>query len=590
MNQTVEELRRAATDMLHVTFVEPVRDGRPRPRSWPLGLGTVGLACAAVFVLLGLAILGSGWLRQADRMVQSHTSGESVPASSIPLLLVAVVLAFALALTAALHAPWWLRVCLLALTGEGVLFFLAPQLTSAWAALPAVVGVGGLVVFTIVRWFGSYAWWEFAVVLALLMVAMFGPWLTPQDFSFGIDTRLTAIEGAMGTLQPLILPAVIVAASAPAQIVVTAAQATAARPVGRGLFRAGLVVAAVAFTATAGFAIAGGDAGPTALVAAVALLVPTVAVVVVFVRRAAAPTPPAPEEYPPAWGAWLYPLAAAISVVMVAIFVLTVVQSVANLARARVLANVLNQVWYLINENQPGTWWRGVVGVIALVLAWRFSTRRRLTEAVLLGSFAVVALIDVIGLAPGLDPIHQRSAEVTGFLVGGVAVVIAVVLLARGRLDRTAAVGLMTVLLLGILYPQRQLLSDPISAALQIAPAALLIFGISWRVLTEAQVTYTASARYPQSTRILLFLANIMLAGAGIAWVSLSRGTGTAADPSAWAVVGDSYLGEPLFYAGLISGVWLMLRPTAARIEPVIEEPEPGTENAPAPLTGDIRA
>ncbi len=55
-------------------------------------------------------------------------------------------------------------------------------------------------------------------------------------------------------------------------------------------------------------------------------------------------------------------------------------------------------------------------------------------------------------------------------------------------------------------------------------------------------------------------------------------------------MVGDSYLGEPLFYAGLISGVWLMLRRTAARIGPVIEEPEPATENAPVTLTGDIRA
>lgn len=588
MNRTADELRRAATDILQVTFVEPVRDGRPQPRSWPLGLGTVGLACAAVFGLLSLAILGSDWLRRTDRIVLSTTSGQSVPASAIPLLLVAVVLAFALALTAALHAPWWLRVCLLALTGEGVLFFLAPQLTSTWALLPAAAGVGGLVVFTIVRWFGRYAWWEFAVVLGLLMVAMFGPWLVPQDFSFGVDSRLTAIEGAMGTLQPLILPAVIVAASAPAQIVVTGAQATAARPVGRGLFRAGLVVAAIAFAVTAGFAVAGGQASSTALVAAVALLVPTVAVVVVLVRRAAAPAPPAPEEYPPAWGAWLYPLAAAISVVMVALFVLAVVQSIANLAQARVLADGLGQVWYLINENQPGIWWRGVVGVIALVLAWRYSSRGRLTEAVLLGSFAVVALIDVIGLAPGLDPIHQRSAEVTGFLVGGVAVIVAVVLLARRRFDRTAAVGLMTVLLLGVLYPQRQFLSDPVSAALQIAPAALLIFGISWRVFTEAQVTYTDSVRYPQSTRILLFLANIMLACAGIAWVSLSRGTGTTADPSAWAAVGDSYLGEPLFYAGLISGVWLMLR--SAPGEPIANRPELAAENASGAHAGDIRA
>jgi hypothetical protein len=589
MSQTVTELRSAIRDMLHVTFVEPVRDGRPRPRSWPLGLGTVGTVCAVVFALLGLAIVGSGWLRQADRLVLSPSSGNSLPSASIPLLLAAVVLAFALALTAALHAPWWLRLCLLALTGEGVLFFLAPQLTNTWTLVPAGIGVGGLVVFTIVRWFGRYAWWEFAVVLGLLLAAMFGPWLVPQGFSFGLDTRLTAIEGAMSTLQPLILPAVVVAASAPAQIVVTAAQATADRPVGPRLFRVGLVVTPIAFAVVSGAAVAGGQVTTTALAAAVALLLPTVGVVAVLVRRAGVAAPPRPEVYPPAWSGWLYPIGAALTVVVVVLFLLTAVQSVATVVQARSLADALGQVWYLVNENQPGIWWRGILGAIALVFAWRFSGRQRLVEAVLLGSFAVVALIDVVGLAPGLDPIHQRSPEVTGFLVGCAAVIAAAVLLARRRLDRTRAIGLLTVLLLAILYPQREVLADPVSAVLQIAPAALLIFGISWRILTEAQVTSTGSARYPQATRILLYLANIVLAAAGIAWVSLSRGTGTDADPSRWAVAGDSYLGEPLYYAGLISGIWLMLRPPASALQPITEPAaELLSENVPVTRTGDI--
>ena len=158
---------------------------------------------------------------------------------------------------------------------------------------------------------------------------------------------------------------------------------------------------------------------------------------------------------------------------------------------------------------------------------------------------------------------------------------IAAVLLARGRFDRTRAVGLMTVLLLAALYPQREVLADPISAALQLAPVALLIFGISWRVLTEAQVTQGESARYPQSTRILLFLANIMLATTGIAWVTLTRAAGTTADVSDWAFVGDSFLGEPLFYAGLVSGVWLMVRPTNGPGPAIVGDPgAPAAENA----------
>ncbi len=40
-----------------------------------------------------------------------------------------------------------------------------------------------------------------------------------------------------------------------------------------------------------------------------------------------------------------------------------------------------------------------------------------------------------------------------------------------------------------------------------------------------------------------------------------SRGTGTQTDPSSWGALGDSSLGEPLFLVGLVTGLWLLLRP-----------------------------
>jgi len=288
------------------------------------------------------------------------------------------------------------------------------------------------------------------------------------------------------------------------------------------------------------------------------------------------------------WGDWLYPLAVGMSIVMVALFILGIIQSAGSAFGVREVAVGAALVWNTIMENQSGVWWRGVVGVVALVLAWRSSARGRLTEAVLLGVFAVVALVDVVGLVPGLDGIQQRSAELTGVLVAGAAVVIAVVLLLRRRLGHGRAIGLMTVLLLAVLYPQRGVLSDPISTALQLAPTAMLVFGIAWRVFTEAQFTWSGSARYPQSTRVLLFLANVMLATAGITWVALTRGTGTTADLSNWAFIGDSYLGEPLFYAGLVAGVWLMVRPRISAGN-AGQRAEPAQLHAPA-AAGDMPA
>jgi hypothetical protein len=149
--------------------------------------------------------------------------------------------------------------------------------------------------------------------------------------------------------------------------------------------------------------------------------------------------------------------------------------------------------------------------------------------------------------------------------MGLVAVTIAlsatVIHLVRGQFDRRRATGVLTVLLLAALFPYRNALSDPISTALAVAPTALLIFGLGWRIFTEAGVTYGSSRHYPQPTRVLLFLANSLLAATGVALVTLSRGMGTEADTSTWAGVGDLMLGKPLYVAGLVAGLWLILRP-----------------------------
>jgi hypothetical protein len=98
----------------------------------------------------------------------------------------------------------------------------------------------------------------------------------------------------------------------------------------------------------------------------------------------------------------------------------------------------------------------------------------------------------------------------------------------------------------------------------------VLVFGLAWRVFTEAQVTYHSSKRYPQSTRVLLFLANTLFATTGVAFVTLTRGLGTDADPSLWGTLGDSTLGEPLYLTGLIAGLWLVLRPPLTTSGPVV--------------------
>ena len=148
-----------------------------------------------------------------------------------------------------------------------------------------------------------------------------------------------------------------------------------------------------------------------------------------------------------------------------------------------------------------------------------------------------------------------------GLLAAVVALVAAAGLAVSRRLDRSRATGVMTVVLLAVLYPQRNLIENPVGAVLVVAPAVLLVFGLAWRVITEAQVTYTGSPKYPQSTRVLLYLANTLLAATVVAFVTLARAVGTDVDPSRFGELGDTVLGDPLYVAGLVSGLWLVLRP-----------------------------
>jgi len=301
-------------------------------------------------------------------------------------------------------------------------------------------------------------------------------------------------------------------------------------------------------------------------------------VVALWLRRAGQGTPPQPRHYPEVWGAWLYPLAVAMTVLVVITFPFIVSREVAKVTGQADLARVIDEALNLVMDNSPGLWLRGVLGVVVLVIAWRLSARSRLAEAVALGAFAVLVLLDLFGLVPGLEFLHDRSTEGMGLIASAVALVAALLALARRRFDRGTAVGVMTVVLLTVLYPHRDLLEDPVGFALAFSGSVVLVFGLAWRVLTEAQVTYHSSKRYPQSTRVLLFLANTLFATTGVAYVTLGRGLGTDADPTPWGTLGDSTLGDPLFLAGLVAGLWMVLRPVPGNHDTLL-----GTESGTVP-------
>lgn len=548
----------ALRDVWRITFADPVREGRPQPSRWPRGLAAIGAAVATLYVLLTLAAAFAVPLRQIAELTASPTSEFTLPTLSLPPLVAGLLASMALAHTAALHTGWWLRLPLFLFGAAATFFFTATAFDSPLLILGSVLAYLGLLGFTIVRARRQYAWWEFVVVVVLVATATLLPWARSGTAAAFVDPRPIGLEGALNNLQPLALPAIIVAATAPAQIVVTGAVAASTREVGRRVFWAGAALVLVWF----GFSIrwsldeltVSGVLGSAATLAVVA------GGLALVLRRAGRSRPEPPAVYPEAWGPWLYPLAVAMVSVVVVVVPLTMLHSL--LPQLGLSGTAIGNLVELIMDgwlsSNPGVLWRALIGVWALGFAWQRGRKRRLGEAGFLISFAAAMLLDAAGLLPGGDFLLDRTPAGYALVAGVGALGFAGWALARRQLTRERAAGVLTVLLLAVLYPHRDVLSDPASAVLVFSAPLVILFGLTWRILTDAGFTRTESGLFPQPTRVLLFLANSLFAVTSVAFLALTRGTGTSVDTTPWAGVGDSLLGDPLFVVALVAGTWLI--------------------------------
>ena len=213
------------------------------------------------------------------------------------------------------------------------------------------------------------------------------------------------------------------------------------------------------------------------------------------------------------------------------------------------------------------------MGLVLLVIAWRISAKGRVVEATLFGAFAAMTSMKVIGLIPVFSFLHDEEAQITGLVAAAAAVVIGCYLVVRRSLTRGRVTWLVAVVFLAALYPHRDFLDEPTSSFLSFAPLLLVLFGLTWRLLTASDFFQGDSKLFPRSTRVLLFIANSLFAVTTIAFIALARGKGTYVDNVGWTELGDWALGEPLFTAALVGGLWLALR----QPKPVDASPEADT-------------
>ena len=577
MRRIGAELLAALRDVWTITFVEPVREGRPRPRTWPDGLAAIGAATLVLYALLTLAATFAVPLRQAGELSASPASDQTLPTVVVPVLLVGLIFSFSLAHTAALHTSWWLRIALFLVGATATIFFVAPAFNNPVLVLGSLGSYAALLVFTLLRARRQYAWWEFLVVTWLVGVAMLSPWLGDGYAVLDADLRPVSIIGTLTSLQLLAVPAIVVAGAAPAQIVVTAAEATASRPVGRVLFWTGAAVVTLWFTVSTVVDLTGGGLAPEALAGGLVAVLVTAALLATVLRLAGRAVPDAPEAYPAPWSAWLYPLATAMAGLTLLIVPLATLRALLPLFGFGQggLAEGFDALWYGFLDGNTGAVWRGLIGLAALGFAWRASRAGRLAEAGVLVAFAAAVGLDAFGLLASAGFLHDRTPQAIGVLAGLAALTAGLVMALRRTLTRRRAVGVLTVLLLAVLYPHRGVLADPASAVLVFSAPMVILFGLTWRALTDAQFTRTGSRHFPQPTRVLLFLANSLFAVTNVAFVALARATGTQFDTASWAELGADQLGDPLFVVSIVAATWLVLaRPQYTR--------EPSSTSAPA--------
>src|SRR5215216_7924577 len=129
-------------------------------------------------------------------------------------------------MAAAQHGPRWLRLLglLFTLMVMGTWSLRSPSLAgwAGWPVLAAILMVG-MLLLVILRWRRGYAWWEFAVMWALVGLAMaIGLAETREAKIYGSDLNPLNLQQTAAVLGYLALPAAMLAGASVAEVTVRA--------------------------------------------------------------------------------------------------------------------------------------------------------------------------------------------------------------------------------------------------------------------------------------------------------------------------------------------------------------------------------
>lgn len=551
--------------VLRQTLADPVVEGRLRDVDWPYGLPALVAAGYAMFGLAGLTVVLSGLIRGQSSLVISGFSTVGLPELAVWPMVVLLSFGAASLMTAALHGPWWLKILglIVALMITGTWSLRSPELAGGpvWTVAGAVL-MTTLVVVVIARWRRRFAWWEFAVLWGLIGGAMaVGVGGAREARRFGFELPALLLQQTASMLGFLALPAAVVAGAAVAEITVRATVA-ATRTAGRLAHHRWpyLILAAVLL-------LRGAQAvrewltrdpvsqGLVAYLPAAVIVLGFAAIGVVVLRLAARRgARPVVSELGNELGSVGFAVAAALIILILPVQVLlAVMQTVATLAPdgpdVAWLVDPAQVIGILVDPM------RVLTGVVLIVLAVVFARRGRPGRALVLGCIGVMLIVLARALVLGDATAAPIDADVLNLVATAVVLVALVVTLVRRRLTPQRAVAFAGILILSALFSGRDFVSDPLGFLLGFSGAALVLFGLTWDLLTGSSWGNGDSRRFPRPTRVLLVLTNSLLTMTVLAYAALIRDGSTTIYLDPYAEIGNLVFGTALLGAAVIGAL-----------------------------------
>jgi hypothetical protein len=546
------------------TLVDPIEHGRLREVVWPYGLRAIVLVGYLIFTIAGLTVIYSGLIREHSTLIVfAFGSGLGLPERAVWPLGLFLSFGVAALLAAALHGPWWLKLLglLFTLMVMGTWSLRSPSL-AGWAGWPILAAslMLAIVVFVIVRWRRSFAWWEFAAMWALIGLTMIiGLAETREAKVFGADFNPLNLQRTASFLGYLALPAATLAGASVAEVTVRATVSATqnAQRLARQRWPYLILAAVVAIRlAQSGWQIVQRDPvveGLTALLWAGAIVAAFAVVGLVILRLSTRrESHPKVSELVDELGRVGFAVAASLIAVLIPTQIfLVAVQVVASLqargAAARLSFDITPLVTSVIDPS------RVLIGVVLLVLAMRAARRGQAGRALVMGCIGVMLVALARQLLFGDRTPAPINPDALNLVASAVIIVAIVILLVRRRLTPQRALAFAGLLILSALFSYRDFISDPLGTVLGFSGVALVLFGLTWDFLTGSGWANGDSRRFPRPTRVLLVLTNYVLSMTVLAYAALIRDGSTTIYFDTVAQLGDLILGTGLVAAAAVA-------------------------------------